>query len=223
MTNKYYDDTGKQLSAYSSFTLLDKNGKSIQNYPNNPCYGAITGTINKNTAAIDVYRSKNSVPYTEEGIVRYVYDLNDMGFPVSFINKAKDTYHFHVYMENYKSKTHMFSTLTLLRMLWESPMHKVPLLYFKMMDEYPQRDKLDAIQAAHKSKGNYTGGGHCVTYAGNGGNIDKETLFARFNKGTGVFTSGGLAINAAWKGVDPCPMVNTCRDCIYKRQHGIYP
>ncbi len=225
MPIKYHDDSKKEINAYMWFKLLDKHGKLIQDYPNSACYGSITGTINKNTAVIVVYRKKSSVPYNDDHIVRYIYDLNDMGFPVSIVKDPKfpDTLYLHVYTENYKSKTHMFSTLTLLRLLWESGMNKVPEHYLQMMDEDPSGDKLDKLQRAHKVKGTYVSGGHAVTFPGNGGNIDKNTLFERFNKGVGVFSSGGLGINIAWKGPESCPMVAICKDCLYKRSHGIYP
>jgi hypothetical protein len=223
MAHKYHDETGKNIGAYIWFKCLGKGDKLIQDYPNAACYGAITNQIPKGTETICVYREMKMVPYSDESISRYTYDLNDMGFPCS-VGEGKAGYiYINVRTEDYKSKTHLFSTLTLLRLLWESGMNKVPEIYFQLMDEDPARDKLDAIQRAHKTKGIYTNGGHCVTFNGNGGNIDKETLFARFDKSNGVFASGwGRGINAAWHGLDPTPCVNSCRDCLWKRANGVY-
>lgn len=228
MQTKYYDENrAKNLSAYMWYRLLDKSGKVITNYANAACYGSISGgTIPKNTAVIDVYRERKLIPYNDEAIVRYVYDLNDMGFPVTLVSLPKTetgTIHFHVFLDNYDTKPHLISTLTLLRMMWEAGMAKTLDIYLQLMDKKPDADKLDMIQAAHKTKGSNANGGHSVTYNGNGGNVDRDTLFKRFSKGIKVNANGYLGLTTAWKGADPFPCVPTCGDCMYKRMNGIYP
>jgi hypothetical protein len=106
-------------------------------------------------------------------------------------------YNFFVDIKDYDNKTHLFSTLTLIRMLSENYYDKVPELYFEMLDKDPKMDKLQAIQDAHKATN--TNGGHCVTYSGNGSNVTRDKLFKRFEKKNDIW-EGTININECWKG-----------------------
>lgn len=106
-------------------------------------------------------------------------------------------YNFFVDVKDYQNKSHLFSTLTLIRMLSECYYDKVPELYFEMLDKDPAMDKLQALQDAHRN-GN-ANGGHCVTFEGNGKNVTRDKLFKRFEKQNDIW-DGTLNINECWKG-----------------------
>lgn len=106
-------------------------------------------------------------------------------------------YKFNVHLKDYANKSHLFSTLTLIRMLSESSMSTVPEIYFNMMDADPLRDKFEAIQEAHR--GPVNGGSHAVTYKGNGKSITREAIMKKF-KAKNNLRDGRIAIHAAWQG-----------------------
>jgi len=107
-------------------------------------------------------------------------------------------YNFFVDLKDYKDKSHLFSTLSLIRMLSESYMDHVPERYFEMIDSDPSVDKFQALQTAHKQGS--VSGGHAVTFEGNGTNISHSALMKRFEKTSADLWDGDLAINNSWRG-----------------------
>lgn len=107
-------------------------------------------------------------------------------------------YNFYIDLKDYKDKSHLFSTLSLIRMLSESYYDTVPETYFNMMDKDPTLDKFQALQDAHKKCN--TSGGHCVTYNGNGDNVSHKELMKRFDKHGDDLWEGTLRINECWGG-----------------------
>ena len=81
--HKYYIDI--PTTNYVYFKLLDKSDKVIENCPNYPCYGSIAHGFNTKATKIHVYHEKTKVPYNTDCIKRWIADLNEMGFPCSFI------------------------------------------------------------------------------------------------------------------------------------------
>lgn len=121
------------------------------------------------------------------------------------------TYNFYVELKDYEDKNHLFSTLSLIRCLTESGICRVPEEYFKLMDQNPKRDKLEACQLAHKKVSSrelrkydpyhYANTGHMVTWDGNGDNITRDRLLERFKKTKTDLRDGGyLSINSNWNG-----------------------
>ena len=101
-------------------------------------------------------------------------------------------------LDDYLDKNHLFSALALIRCLIETT--DIAKRYFGVRKDKPDLDKLEALQVAHKS-GYGASGGHCVTYKGNGSNVDKKTLLERFKKsGQGVRSGGYTKINQLWNG-----------------------
>lgn len=129
------------------------------------------------------------IAFRKHGLVENPY--NSWGKP------GPQNYKFNVHLKHYSNKSHLFSTLTLIRMLSESTMSTIPELYFQMMDADPDRDKFEAIQDAHK--GPINGGSHAVTYKGNGSNVSRKALMDRFKSKTDLHT-GRIAIHTAWNG-----------------------
>lgn len=124
----------------------------------------------------------------------------------------KSYHNFFVSLHEYKDKNHFFSTLSLIRCLIQSGINRVPEEYFKLMDETPSRDKFEAMQTAHRivsckntpyDPKTYAPTGHMVTFDGNGQNITKDALMARFAKmKTDLRDRGYLRIHANWNGTN---------------------
>ncbi len=143
----------------------------------------------------------------DEGLVDMAIALmrhgNDPSSPNSFHN-------FFVDLDKYEDKNHLFSTLCLIRCLTESGICYIPEIYFSIMDNTPGMDKLEAIQLAHKKVSsrtkrydpkNYANTSHMVTFDGNGSNITKEAIMAKFAKAKlNLRDAGFLGLNASWNG-----------------------
>lgn len=124
----------------------------------------------------------------------------------------KSHHNFFVNTHDYEDKNHFFSTLSLIRCLIQSGINKVPEEYFKLMDENPQRDKLEAVQIAHRivtckrkpyDPKLYAPTDHMVTFDGNGENITKDALMARFaERKVNLRDKGYLRIHANWNGAN---------------------
>jgi len=76
----------RSKDAYISIRLLDKDGNVLNDYPAAGCHGVIKSTMNPKTACINTYRKKSLLPYDPTEIQRWVDDLNEMGFPCTFLN-----------------------------------------------------------------------------------------------------------------------------------------
>lgn len=118
-------------------------------------------------------------------------------------------YRFEIRLSDFKYKSHLISTLMLVRCLTETGICLVPDIYFEMLDKNPNLDKFDAIQTAHKdlnkrmSKHNYNYN-HMITWVDNGSNVDRQTLLARYeNCGHNVWTkeARNLGQTDKWRGV----------------------
>lgn len=119
------------------------------------------------------------------------------------LDAVSDCHNFIININDYVYKTHLISTLMLIRALYEQGICRVPQIYFQMIDENPATDKLDAIQSAHKVRHGHGGGsGHMITYPGNGGNVSSKILFENFKKSKlGVYTAtSSLNYSGKWCG-----------------------
>lgn len=141
-------------------------------------------------------------------------DLENMALMVLRHGKEvpETHYNFFVKTNDFTNKNHLFSTLFLIRCLFESGINRVPEEYFKLMDNEPTLDKFDACQTAHKIVSNttkkydpliYANTGHMITFDGNGKNITKAALMERFTtRKTDLHDKGFLRINFNWNGTD---------------------
>lgn len=105
-------------------------------------------------------------------------------------------YNFYVRLDNFNNKNHLFSTLSLIRMLSESYLDTVPEEYFNTMDLNPNADKFVALQNAHRESS--VSAGHSVTYSRNGNNISHKKLMERLHTPSN-FWEDPLTIHAAWR------------------------
>lgn len=138
------------INSFVSWKLVDKNEKIISDTKNYQCFAPIaSGTIPAATEKIIIYRPVNLIPYSPEIIKNFISDLNEMGFPcgVEFIYGAAPTspassgapipinsVEFPIELKNYKYKIHLFSTLSLIRCLFESWICLIPDIYFRFLD-----------------------------------------------------------------------------------------
>lgn len=247
MDFRYYKDI--PTTSYVWFKLLDGLGKEVENFPDSACYSVIAHGFDKRAKQIHIYHEKAKIPYSIDCIKRWINDLNEMGFPCSFINDespddpskkseqfakttindglidmalllmrhgneppgSPDKFHnFYVELDKYEDKNYLFSTLSLVRCLTESGICKIPEVYFNIIDENPGIDKLEACQNAHKKVSGknerydprcYANTGHMITFDGNGTNVTRESLMARFKKAkVDLRDPGSLKINASWNG-----------------------
>ena len=85
----YYDhETETTSSVY--FKLLDESGKVIRDYPGEACFSTITyALIPKGTAVVSIRHEKARVPYKVSEIKRWIADINEMGFPCSFVDEPR--------------------------------------------------------------------------------------------------------------------------------------
>lgn len=189
---KYFINN-KLFIQYVSFSLLKNDGSVLSDHPDSACFAIIsTRTIHKDTAKIFIYHPKEYMGYGTESIERWIKDINEFGFPCSYIGSNNINHNFQINLSDFKYKCHLLTTLMLLRVLWEPIANKIPEIYFQMIDKNPNGDKFDYIQTAHKSlptgydskTGHYhpTPTGHMATYSGNGKNVSKETLFKRYEE-----------------------------------------
>lgn len=106
-------------------------------------------------------------------------------------------YNFFVHLKDFANKSHMFSTLQLMRVLYESTLCRIPEIYFEKLDEEPKTDKFQLLQDCHKGK--YNGYSHAITFDGNGKNVSHETLMKRFSVKEDLLKAP-LAIYKSWNG-----------------------
>lgn len=196
---------------YVSFNLLGENNKIIQQHTNAACFGAIFNKITNKAKTIVVYHQRNMVPYDDNAIGRFIYDLNEMGFPCTHTIDHKYL-KVRFKLQDYKYKAHILSALTIIRVLWETGLCGIPETYFQIMDDNPNADKFDVIQTAHKKIGGMSYG-HMITYSNNGIN-EKRINF--FNKcaasGLKVYDTGYPQIHQKWNGGIK-PKFDNCKDC----------
>lgn len=240
MDFKYYREA--PVSHHIWFKLIDSDGKLVEDFPDQPCFGEIVHGFEEKADLVQVYQQKHLVPYCREDIKRWINDVNEMGFPCFFeeeedpvlagikeyicgtVNEGVEDmtlmmlrhgkplplshHNFFVNTHDYEDKNHFFSALSLVRCLIQSGINKVPEEYFKLMDEDPKRDKLEACQDAHRivtrkdkpyDPKMYAPDDHMVTYDGNGKNIAKDALMKRFaERKTNLRDKGYLRIHANW-------------------------
>lgn len=87
----YYNRSTGTIASVN-FKLLDEGGKVIRDYVDQSCFSAITyAMIPRGTATVIIRHKKSMVPYKVLEIKRWIADINEMGFPCSFIEKPGPT------------------------------------------------------------------------------------------------------------------------------------
>lgn len=183
-----------------SFKLIDSKNVVLNDYPGHGCCASVFNSISKKTHQLVVYQDKTFIPYGDESIIRWVTDINEMGFPCSLVNgEKKITVTFNI--SDYQYKAHLFSGFTLLRTLWDQQgLCQVIESYFQAMDKEPGADKFDVMQTAHKL--NKCASSHrSITYNGNGHNVTREDFVNKcVQQGLETLQVGNPFLNLKWHG-----------------------
>lgn len=210
-----YLDRNVALEAYISYREVMPDGRFVHVNEHVPCfYSMFQGGIQEGAVRFEFPHPRINIPYSNESIVRWIANLNEMGFPCSV--EIGETCIFKLELKDYKWKLHVMSTLMLLRLLTESGLVKMPELFFQKLDEDPTQDKFKLLQWVHKGAGlKYINRNHMVTHNGasrydNSGapnpDVTREELEENFEaSGLGVYHSGRgdrdyRAVNDAWWG-----------------------
>lgn len=212
MKTKYWK-APKQPTVSVNFRLEHNEGEPV---PRNgaACYSELMNrAISKSVKSVVLVESLSHLAYEEPEIKRWIADLNSLGFPCHIVS-IEDQLQIRLILKEFKSKTHLGSTLMLLRLLWEKGMNKIPDLYFQAMDANPKADKLVQIQKAHKHpqflKTEYKGtpyqyiypaynAGHTVTSYKSLKNIRRSELFKRLAKGEDVYDGHSCPVATTWR------------------------
>lgn len=190
----------KRYDVYVTYVL--ENGDEKDERENQGCYASLFHQVGNKWKSILLKEKMDRVGYGEPEITRWVNDLNEMGFPCH-LEGVDETVRIRIVLSEMQSKVHLCSTLSLLRLLWESGLDKIPEAYFEMVDKDPEADKIDLLQTAHKKCG--AGSGHAVTGTYNGtANVDRKLLLERLSQGVGVHAAraGYRFVNEAWRSPD---------------------
>lgn len=210
---KYYKKRSSNTVSVHYFLEADKERQKISN---TACYATVMNApIDMKWKTILLQQPVGSIPYTRTQVIRWINDINELGFPCHFEKMGK-TLNIRLILTEFVSKIHLASTLMLLRVLWENGMNHIPDLYFQAMDENPRADRLVQIQKAHKHPGllvvqkpYYPGDkpytyssyntGHTVTSHWNKKNIRRTELMKRMKKGDDVFKGSRSPVAMTWR------------------------
>lgn len=193
---KFLNKEGKPIpapiSAYSEY--YDTEGKD-----GHACFsGFYQSAIPKEAIKIHIFHQVKMVPYSRVDVKRYIDDLNEMGFPCRYVKNLDKVIKIELNLKDYKWKSHLCSTLTLLRVLWESGLAKIPDYYFEAMEANPKADKFIEIQKAHKHPNLYNYGGHTIAAKGTA-NISRKAFFEKIETSKKeVYDTGNAGINKYW-------------------------
>lgn len=187
----------RKQDVYVTYVLENKEEKNEQ--VRRACYADMFNKVDKKWESVLLRENMDRVGYDEPEIKRWVDDLNEMGFPCQ-LEGVDETVRIRLTFGEFKSKAHLCSTLSLLRLLWENGLDKIPEAYFGMVDADPNIDKIDALQTAHKNLN--AGMGHAVTGPYNGkANVEKKLLLERLSQGIGIHAmrEGYRLVNETWR------------------------
>lgn len=191
---KYFK--GRDHDVYVTY-VFEGNGKTTE-HARQACYASIFRQVPEWVKSILLKENMSRVGYDEPEIKRWIDDLNEMGFPCH-LEGVDETVRIRLVMDEFKSKVHLCSTLSLMRLLWEGYYSKIPEIYFTALDENPEADKIEVLQVAHKKGG--AGQGHCVTGTFNGTpNVERKLLLERLSEGMGIHAvkNDYSMVNKAW-------------------------
>jgi len=191
------------------FKLLDKNGINIEEM-DYVCFSPLTyGKIPENTDIILIIRKKNLIPYDYSIQKRWISELNKLGFPCYINPENGENIEFLLKLKDFKYKSHLTSTLQLLRCLWETYICYIPELYFTEIKGLKLNldKKFLILQDVHKKikkldYSSFANTNHMVTSYRNKFNIDRKTLFKRIKDSKfGIYGEKCISIENMWKGI----------------------
>jgi hypothetical protein len=193
------------------FFVVDKDNNIVQRsgYGNsiygdqNPCFGQLFRGVNRNGVAAYVYHPTEQMAYDAEQIEKWVSDLSSMGFKHKYLGEWGAQTIFRIDLADMETKDQFCSTLTLIRCLYERGSSRVPDLYLQTIEEYPDIDKFEALQNAHKHPSlGYLNRGHNVTFKGVP-NITLEKLYENFRgRRATPYSETFTKLNECWSKIE---------------------
>lgn len=188
---------------YVNFNYLDHKDKVLRSCKDEPCYSNITyGTLPKETAKLELWQTKNEIPFTKDEIKQWIEDIADMGFPCEYKGLSGTKHSFIIPIKTdkeqvYSEKRHLSSALMLVRYLFEFP--QIPKNYFIILKEVKNVDKFAAMQIAHV----YCSGNSNHTIR----EFEPQTVMSRgeaakmlHTKQYSIYNNPHPSITASWKG-----------------------
>lgn len=144
----------KQENESLIYTFYDVNGTAIYNRLKTTCYYSVTQTpIYNNHHSVISHFHIDETPYSEESVIRWINELNEIGFPCHYKGINKDCYDIEVLISEMQDNKIIFNTtLMLIRCLKERRINMIPALYLSSLDENPDQDKFILMQESHKHK-----------------------------------------------------------------------
>ena len=205
---KYYN-TNARTNTSVSFSVYDKEGALLMNRERNDCFSRITyDFLPARAHHIIFYKKKTEVPYSFEIVQKWIKELFQLGFPCS-VTEENNTFYFRFNIDDFTYKTHLNSTLQLVRAIAEDAICYIPEFYFSLIEKSPRINKFLALQSAcrtvdrHYNGLGYLNTNHIVTgkHKHVKFNVTKEKLFENF-KTDGTTVWGGyprIRIEDLWK------------------------
>ena len=176
-------------------------------YVGYPCFAPITYNVIPSTAKrILIWRDVATLPYKYDFCVRWIAELNKLGFPCSICPALEENrVLFLVELADFQHKVHLNCTLQLVRFLTEIYICMIPDIYFNLLEKNTNLDPFHALQNANKMLSSYKettfyNSNHTCT-CGNKINVTKEELFANIAaRQTGIYENGNHYIHGLWAG-----------------------
>lgn len=209
---------GTPVNQYVNFKVLDENNKVVKDKNNNPmeyvgysCFAPITYNVIPSTVKrILIWRDIATLPYKYDFCVRWIAELNKLGFPCSICPALEENrVLFLVELADFQHKVHVNCTLQLVRFLSETYLVYIPDLYFKILDENTDIDAFQALQNACKKlsefqETSYKNTNHMITYEGNFGNVTREKFFNNVERRQcDVYSNKDFSIHPLWADLTP--------------------
>ena len=204
-----------RTTIFVNYEVLNNKGRVINTqygskfrHVHAACFSGLTySAIPKQAHTIHIWHSIKQVPYPTKIISKWIREINELGFPCYRGKTTERYYHFIIKLADYKYKAHLVSTLMLIRALYETCICHIPNTYFKLIGRKPKANKFDVLQTAHKTKskskarwGMGPNTNHMITYARNGGNITKATLFRRYKESASLYNKDYTSQHSKWRG-----------------------
>lgn len=199
------------MSTYINYSTKDNKGQ-VKDYIHSACYAALTYyTFSPDIVEILTWQTVQQINYTEEEVIRWIKEINQMGFPCTYEGKeikSGESYIFKIDLKKYKYKAHMSSALMLIRYLMEDGIREFPRFYFKMRDTYPKVQKFKLMQAAHVlyAYARYANTNHTLRDSMPNTVLTKKEIFKRFTDSKVLChednSLGQYCISNIWKGKD---------------------
>lgn len=160
------------------------------------CFSSLWGCRPLEQTTMKMWWPVKICPYDEKRVQRWVRAINALGFHCSYDGIKDEKYYVTIDLKQHETRAQLFSTLTLIRCLYESYSATVPARYFIRMDKKENAGRFQELQNAHKETGAVTHLGHNLIDSNYSHykNLKLEELFEAFKK------QPDAQLNLLWRG-----------------------